>query len=111
MSKLELLKRMFSKGEKKGPGYGSIEQYYYDGPRPKDSGDAGQIGELFWNNRGPVVHKWHHYLPIYERYLSPLRSRPIRMLEIGVSKGGSLQLWRKYFGPEAVIFGIDIDPE
>lgn len=32
------------------------------------------------------------------------------MLEIGVSKGGSLALWRKFLGPEALIFGIDIDP-
>jgi hypothetical protein len=32
------------------------------------------------------------------------------MLKIGVSKGGSLALWRKFLGPEAVIFGIDIDP-
>jgi len=33
------------------------------------------------------------------------------MLEIGVSFGGSLEMWREYFGPEATIFGIDIDPE
>lgn len=35
----------------------------------------------------------------------------MRFLEIGVSKGGSLQLWRRYFGESAIIFGIDIDPE
>lgn len=34
---------------------------------------------------------------------------PLKLLEIGVSYGGSLRLWRKYFGPDAVIFGIDID--
>jgi 23S rRNA U2552 (ribose-2'-O)-methylase RlmE/FtsJ len=33
----------------------------------------------------------------------------VRFLEIGVSKGGSMQMWRKYFGKEAVIFGIDIE--
>jgi hypothetical protein len=33
----------------------------------------------------------------------------VRFLEIGVSKGGSLDMWRSYFGPEAVIYGIDID--
>jgi hypothetical protein len=31
-------------------------------------------------------------------------------LEIGVSHGGSLQLWRKFFGPDATIVGIDVDP-
>ncbi len=33
------------------------------------------------------------------------------MLEIGVNHGGSLELWRKFFGPQATIFGIDISPE
>ncbi|MGD1237785.1 class I SAM-dependent methyltransferase [Mycobacterium seoulense] len=53
--------------------------------------------------------KWTHYLPIYESALSEFRSRPIRMMEIGVFKGGSLQMWRQYLHPESVIVGIDID--
>jgi cephalosporin hydroxylase len=32
-------------------------------------------------------------------------------LEIGVSKGGSLQMWQRYFGPLAQIIGIDINPD
>ncbi|MEP6967851.1 MAG: class I SAM-dependent methyltransferase, partial [Pseudomonadota bacterium] len=32
-------------------------------------------------------------------------------LEIGVAKGGSLQMWRRYFGPLARIVGLDIDPK
>jgi hypothetical protein len=67
--------------------------------------------DLFVGNKGAVVHKWHHYIPLYDRYFSPFRGKKIRFLEIGVSKGGSLQMWRKYFGDEAIIFGIDIDPE
>jgi hypothetical protein len=31
-------------------------------------------------------------------------------LEIGVSKGGSLEMWKRYFGPHAQIVGIDLDP-
>ena len=65
---------------------------------------------FFASNRGVVVHKWHHYIPLYDRYFSPFRSGPVRFLEIGVSNGGSLQMWRKYFGDDAIIFGIDIDP-
>lgn len=30
---------------------------------------------------------------------------------IGVGKGGSLRMWRRYFGDEAVIFGIDVEPD
>ena len=73
-------------------------------------GDFGDFIDIFVQNTGEGVVKWHHYLPLYERYFSPWRNRPLRFLEIGVFKGGSLRMWRKYFGPEAVIFGIDIDP-
>ena len=55
------------------------------------------------------VHKWHHYFDIYQRYFSSYRDRPIRMLEIGVFRGGSLRLWNNYFHPDSIIVGIDID--
>lgn len=71
----------------------------------------GALLEFFVNNKNNVVHKWHHYIPLYDRYFSSFRNRKIRFLEIGVSKGGSLQMWRKYFGDDAIIYGIDINPE
>lgn len=60
--------------------------------------------------------EWHHcfhgesYLDIYERYLTPLRHAPIKLLELGVAAGGSLRMWKEYF-PHADIHGIDINPE
>jgi cephalosporin hydroxylase len=69
------------------------------------------LHRLFYSNEGPIVHKWKHYLSIYDKYLAPFRKKPVRVLEIGVFKGGSMYLWRQYFGPEAIIFGIDIDPK
>ncbi len=89
---------------------GRIASYAHEGARPAWAPPMTLMDELFWTNGGPVVHKWHHYLPIYDRYLGPWRGRPVRMLEIGVSRGGSMALWRKFLGPEAVLFGIDIDP-
>lgn len=74
-------------------------------------GYSGDMLDLFVANRGNLVHKWHHYIPLYDRYFSPYRGRQVRFLEIGVSKGGSLQLWRKYFGNDAIICGIDVNPE
>lgn len=71
----------------------------------------GDLLEIFAKNEEIVVHKWHHYIPLYDRYFSSFRGRKIRFLEIGVSEGGSLQMWRKYFGDDAIIFGIDINPE
>lgn len=55
------------------------------------------------------VHKWHHYFDIYCRHFERYRQRPIRMLEIGVFRGGSLRMWKEYFHPESLIVGIDID--
>jgi hypothetical protein len=73
---------------------------------------AGELQAIFYAHEGRIAHKWHHYLEIYERHFEPLRQRPepLRILELGVSFGGSLEIWRKYFGPEARIVGIDIDP-
>ena len=58
----------------------------------------------------PGGHKWLHYFPIYERYFSEFRRRPIRFLEVGVYRGNSTKMWRRYFHPDSVIIGIDIDP-
>ncbi|WP_374585107.1 class I SAM-dependent methyltransferase [Pseudoduganella sp.] len=71
----------------------------------------GILARIYAENKGCLVHKWHQYIPLYDRYFGPYRGKKIRFLEIGVSKGGSLQMWRKYFGDEAIIYGIDLDPE
>ena len=69
----------------------------------------GELLDLFSRNEGRPVHKWHHYIPYYDRYFSCVRHSPVRFLEIGVFRGGSLGMWRKYFGGESIIFGIDSD--
>lgn len=74
-------------------------------------GYDGDLVGIYTGIEGALIHKWHHYIPIYDRYFARFRGQPVRMLEIGVSRVGSLQMWRKYFGPEAVIFGVDIDPD
>jgi hypothetical protein len=56
------------------------------------------------------IFKWDHYLPVYEKFLSEYRNRSVLLFEIGVMGGGSLELWRKYLGPGAMIVGLDIDP-
>jgi len=77
---------------------------------PDGAGDRPGIEGLFWSHEGPVIHKWHHYLPVYERYFAPRWCRLFMFLETGVSAGGPMSLWWRYFGSEAVIFGDDIDP-
>jgi hypothetical protein len=96
---------------------GNITAYAFD-PKldPKKDvldkyGFRGDLANIYANNKGAIVHKWHHYLPLYDRYFSVFRGRPVKFLEIGVSEGGSLQMWREYFGSDAIIFGIDINPD
>jgi hypothetical protein len=49
----------------------------------------------------------HHYLELYDPILSRWTDREVKLLEIGVRRGGSLKLWRDYF-PRGVIVGIDL---
>lgn len=78
-----------------------VEKYKY----------KGKFLKLFAENTGPSVQKWHHYIPLYDRYMALYRKPTVSFLEIGVERGGSQQMWRKYFGPKATIMGIDINPD
>lgn len=50
----------------------------------------------------------HSYIPFYEQLF---HGRIVNaLLEIGIESGASLRMWRDYF-PDAMIFGIDIDPK
>ena len=62
------------------------------------------------NTNGRLVHKWQHYFDIYDRHFQRFRDREVVILEIGVYYGGSLQMWKQYFGAKARIYGIDINP-
>lgn len=66
--------------------------------------------ELFLNSGDRTLHKWHHYFEFYDRFFGPLRHSNPTLLEIGIQRGGSLRMWRKFFGPGARIIGADIDP-
>lgn len=70
----------------------------------------GDLYDYFDNNPGRLIHKWWHYFGIYERHLGVFRGRPIRLIEFGVFHGGSLQMWKHYFGGQAQIIGVDVDP-
>lgn len=51
------------------------------------------------------------YLEIYDRYFSKFRGTDVVFLEIGVYHGGSVQLWKEYFGEKSKIIGIDINED
>jgi cephalosporin hydroxylase len=70
----------------------------------------GFLHRYFLNNSHKSVNKWMHYFDIYERHLEQFRGTSPVMLEIGVSEGGSLAMWKEYLGKGAKIVGIDINP-
>ena len=64
---------------------------------------------LFEKHR--AIDKWMHYFPVYEKWFSPYRGKDIVFVEVGVQNGGSAQMWKNYFGKDAKIIGIDINPK
>lgn len=61
------------------------------------------------NRAARVLDKWVHYFPIYARHLARFVGKPVKVLEIGVYRGGGLAMWSKYLGPDAQLVGLDID--
>ncbi len=83
-----------------------------DGPAADGSMGGGSTLEAFFDARveGPGIWKWRHYFDIYHRHFNPLRQREgLVILEIGIYSGGSLDMWREYFGESATIYGVDIE--
>ncbi len=43
---------------------------------------SGALLNIFVANKDNVVHKWHHYIPLYDKYFGNFRNRQVRFLEI-----------------------------
>lgn len=69
------------------------------------------LRDLFYSHEGRLIHKWDHYFEIYEKYFEKYRGKSVNILEIGISHGGSIELWHKYFGEGLSLFSVDINEE
>ena len=69
-----------------------------------------KLSNIFYEHTGRNSGKWKHYFDYYDRHLERFVGKQLTLLEIGTCYGGSLQIWKKYFGPNVKIIGIDIDP-
>jgi len=78
-----------------------------DAPEPQASPTFGEMTKLAGYTTDKGAHG-HHFTEIYEHIFFPLRNEPIRIFEIGIAEGGSIELWEKYF-PKARIYAIDIE--
>jgi cephalosporin hydroxylase len=66
--------------------------------------------DYFANTDDKMLMKMDHYLDIYAKLLRDWQGRDVRFLEIGVFKGGSIRMWRDFFGKESSLTFLDIDP-
>jgi hypothetical protein len=69
--------------------------------------------EFFFSPSHRIIHKWDHYFNIYERHFKKFADKgPVNILEIGIYKGGSIEMWIDYLGKDNCnIYAIDINPE
>jgi hypothetical protein len=74
-------------------------------PKPVET-----LSTLFQRDTGKPAAKWQGYLQHYDRHFAELKDQPLRILEIGVQAGGSLEVWAQYFKSATLIIGCDIDP-
>ena len=63
------------------------------------------------NPNGLGMEKWVHYFDVYHRHFQRFRGRKMTIIEIGILNGGSLRMWQKYFGSQATVVGVDVNPE
>jgi len=69
------------------------------------------LNDIFFEHKDRLIDKWDHYLDIYEENFSEFVNKKPKVLEIGVYHGGSLQMWKRYFGEGCNIVGLDINHE
>jgi cephalosporin hydroxylase len=80
---------------------------------PSDVGTAISNLEIFkCYQASPYLSIKHtSYFQVYEELLLQYRGKPITFVEVGVLNGGSLFMWRKFFGEQARIIGVDFNPQ
>ena len=78
----------------------------------KKSLEINSNSKLFniYKNSQNVSLKCNTYFQAYEELLDKYVGKEITFVEIGVLHGGSLFMWREYFGKKAKIIGIDLNP-
>jgi glycosyltransferase involved in cell wall biosynthesis len=69
------------------------------------------LHQLYAEHTGKVSDKWSLYLTECDRLFDDYRDKPVRLLEIGIQNGGSLEIWSKYFGNASALIGCDINPD
>ena len=69
------------------------------------------IQDIYASHAGYVSDKWDIYLSEYNRLFQTLADSPIRLLEVGIQNGGSLEIWSQFFSNAELIVGCDINKD
>jgi hypothetical protein len=98
-------------GFERGWRFGSASNWNRGGATSNPASTENPLMNYFLaHNTGPGIWKWLHYFDVYHRHLQRFRGKELNILEIGIYSGGSLAMWRDYFGPGTSIYGVDIEP-
>jgi len=65
--------------------------------------------ECFKNSKVETA-KHSTYFAVYDELFAKFKGKEFTFVEVGVAHGGSLFMWREFFGDKARIIGIDINP-
>jgi cephalosporin hydroxylase len=69
-----------------------------------------KIHQIFKESKYSTI-KYKNYFSIYSKLFEKYVNKKITFVEIGILNGGSLFVWKKYFGKNAKIIGIDLNPD
>jgi 23S rRNA U2552 (ribose-2'-O)-methylase RlmE/FtsJ len=68
------------------------------------------IKKYFFKSKNYSI-KYRKYFSVYNDLFKKYINQKIVFIEIGVFNGGSLDLWRNFFGEKARIIGVDLNPD
>jgi hypothetical protein len=86
------------------PGFGPCDPGYQ---APAEGGEFSNFFNARTSGRG--IHKWLQYFPAYNRHFGQFIGKEVHIMEIGIQSGGSLDMWKSAFGPNAHVYGADIN--
>jgi hypothetical protein len=74
--------------------------------------EENKLKKFFYKEKSNhLIHKWSNYFDIYDKHFNKFIGKNPIILEIGVFKGGSIDMWNYYFDNNCTIYAIDINEE
>jgi len=92
------------------PDYLKTEEWFWPLKNAIHADVDNTVSGALWK-KIPGGHKWLNYFEAYDEVFGMFRDMPVKVLEIGVDRGGSIKLWREFFGSDMTFVGIDINPQ